>query len=152
MQTTRIALHPTSSLLFFEWLAPGRVAKGEVFAYQNLRWELDLSVDETLIARERYDLRPGNHSLEALRAKFPAAHYLSIYAAGQMTRNWPAAELDVLSNRDVLLGHGPLPTGVHVIRALCRDTLAARGLIETLRPLLYSHAGLTPPNLGRIFC
>jgi urease accessory protein len=151
-QTTKIALHPSSTLLFFEWLAPGRVAKGEVFAYQNLRWELDLSVDETLVARERYDLRPGNHSLEALRAKFPAAHYLSIYAAGEMTRNWPANELDLLSNGDVFLGHGPLPTGVHVIRALCRDSLAARGLIETLRPLLYSHADLTPPNLGRIFC
>jgi urease accessory protein len=152
VQTTKIALHSTSTLLFFEWLAPGRVAKGEVFAYQNLRWELDLSLDETLIARERYDLRPGNHSLEALRAKFPAAHYLSIYAGGEMTRNWPAAELDVLSNGDVLLGHGPLPSGVQVIRALCRDSLAARGLIESLRPLLYSHAGLTPPNLGRIFC
>ena len=79
-------LHPTASLLFFEWLAPGRVAKGEVFAYQNLRWELDLSVDGNLVARERYDLRPDNHSLEALRARFPAAHYLSVYAAGTMTR------------------------------------------------------------------
>jgi urease accessory protein len=151
VQTTEIALHSTSSLLFFEWLAPGRVAKGEVFAYQNLHWELDLRVDETLIARERYDLHPGNDSLEALRARFPAAHYLSVYAAGRMTRNWPAAELDFLSNDGVFLGHGPLASGVHVIRALCRDSLAARGLIETLRPLLYSHAGLTPPHLGRIF-
>ena len=151
VQTTKIALRSTSSLLFFEWLAPGRVAKGEVFAYQNLRWELDLGVDETLIARERYDLQPGNHSLEALRARFPAAHYLSVYAAGRMTRNWPAAELDLLSHDDVFLGHGPLTSGVHVIRALCRDSLAARGLIETLRRLLYFHAGLTPPHLGRIF-
>ena len=45
VQTTEIELHPGASLLFFEWLAPGRVAKGEVFAYQNLRWELDLRVD-----------------------------------------------------------------------------------------------------------
>lgn len=152
VQTTKIALHGSSSLLFFEWLAPGRVAKGEIFAYQNLRWELDLSVDGKLVARERFDLRPDNHSLEALRVRFPAAHYLSVYAAGDMTRSWPGAELDVLTNEDISLGHGPLRSGVHVIRALCRDSLSARRLLEELRRLLYSHAGQVPPNLGRIFC
>ncbi len=150
VQTTKIDLHPSASLMFFEWLAPGRVAKGEVFAYQNLRWELDLSVDGHLIARERYDLRPGNHSLEALRARFPAAHYLSVYAAGAMTRDWPATELDALTNENISLGHGPLQQGVHVIRALCRDSLGARRLMEELRRLLYAHAGKVPPNLGRL--
>ena len=152
VQTTKIALHGSSSLLFFEWLSPGRVAMGEMFAYQNLRWELDLSVDGNLVARERYDLRPGNDSLEALRVRFPAAHYLSVYAAGAMTREWPAAELDALNSEDVLLGHGPLQNGVHVIRALCRDSLCARKLMEELRTLLYSKGGLVPPSLGRIFC
>ncbi len=42
--------------------------------------------------------------------------------------------------------------GAFVIRALCRDSLATRRLLETLRPLLYASAGLTPPALGRIFC
>ncbi|MEO7100235.1 MAG: urease accessory protein UreD [Luteolibacter sp.] len=151
-QQTEIDLHPTASLLFFDWIAPGRVAMGEIFAYEQLRWELDLTLGETLIARERYHLRPDDHSLEALRAKFPAAHYLSVYAAGDMAKNWPAAELDALNSNDVYLGHGPLTGGVQVIRALCRDSLAARKLIETLRPLLYASAGLQPPNLGRIFC
>ena len=151
-QQTEIDLHPTASLLFFDWIAPGRVAMGEIFAYEQLRWELDLTLDQTLIARERYNLRPDDHSLEALRAKFPAAHYLSVYAAGDMAKNWPAAELDAHNGDDVYLGHGPLTGGVHVIRALCRDSLAARKLIETLRPLLYASAGLQPPNLGRIFC
>ncbi len=151
VQTTKIDLHASASLLFFEWLAPGRVAKGEVFAYKNLRWELDLSVDDHLIARERYDLRPDNHSLEALRARFPAAHYLSVYAAGIMTRDWPAAELDALTNKNISLGHGPVQHGVHVIRALCSDSLHTRRLMEHLRRLLYAHAGKIPPNLGRLF-
>lgn len=151
VQTTEIELHPSASLLFFEWLAPGRVAKGEVFAYENLRWELDLRVAGKLVARERYDLNPNDHSLESLRSVFPAAHYLSVYAAGSMTKHWPADELDALGNDGVHLGHGPLQDGVHVIRALCRDSLAARALLENLRSMLYSHAGLVPPNLGRIF-
>jgi urease accessory protein len=139
-------------LLFFDWIAPGRVAMGEIFAYKELRWELDLTLGEALIARERYTLDPDDCSLEALKAKFPAAHYLSVYAAGKMARNWPAETLDGLNNDDVYLGHGPLSGGAHVIRALCRDSLATRKLIETLRPLLYASADLTPPNLGRIFC
>jgi urease accessory protein len=136
VQRAKIDLHPGATLLFFDWIAPGRVAMGEVFAYQNLRWEFDLFLGEALIARERYDLTPGGDSLEALRAKFPAAHYLSIYASGKMTRHWPAEALDALTSEQVYLGHGPLSGGVYVIRALCQDSLSARKLIEGLRVLL----------------
>jgi urease accessory protein len=152
VQRTRIDLESSSSLLYFDWIAPGRVAMGEVFAYQQLRWELDLFLGGKLIARERYDLKPGDESLEALRAKFPAAHYLSVYAAGDMAKNWPDGELDALTGEDVYLGHGPLTGGVRVIRALCRDSLSTRKLLETLRPLLYRKAEMKPPTLGRIFC
>jgi len=152
VQRTEIELHPAASLLFFDWIAPGRVAMGEIFAYQHLRWELDLRVGEKLVARERHDLRPGDDSLEALRAKFPAAHYLSVHVAGAMTETWPDEALDALSGDDVYLGHGPLTGGMQVIRALCRDSLAARRLLETLRPMLYAAADRKPPALGRIFC
>jgi urease accessory protein len=150
VQSTEIDLHPSASLLYLDWLAPGRVAKGEVFAYEKLRWELDLNIGDKTIARERYYLQPGDHSLESLRARFPAAHYVSVYAAGAMTGHWPADELDGLTQDNVYLGHGPLRDGVFVIRALCRDSLAARGLMTQLRILLYRSAGLEPPALGRI--
>lgn len=151
VQQTTISLHPSASLLFFDWIAPGRVAMGEIFAYKQLRWELDLRLGETLLARERYDLCPGGLSLEALRVKFPAAHYLSVYAAGEMSRQWPSERLDALNSEDTYLGHGPLAGGVQVIRALCRDSLAARRLLEALRPMLYDAAGLRPPSVGRLF-
>jgi urease accessory protein len=69
-----------------------------------------------------------------------------------MAARWPTDALDALSGDDVYLGHGPLTGGVRVIRALCRDSLAARRLLETLRPLIYSAADRKPPALGRIFC
>lgn len=152
VQRTEIDLHPSGSLLFFDWIAPGRVAMGEIFAYQHLRWELDLHVGEKLVSRERHNLRPADDSLEALRARFPAAHYLSVHAAGAMAKNWPAESLDALTGEDVYLGHGPLAGGVQVIRALCRDSLAARRLLEKLRLMLYAAADRRPPALGRIFC
>jgi urease accessory protein len=151
VQHTRVSLHPAASLLFFDWIAPGRVAMGEVFAYERLRWEFDLWLGEDLVARERYDLCPSTDSLEALRVKFPAAHYLSVYAAGELAKNWPTESLDALNSEDTYLGHGPLKGGVQIIRALCRDSLAARRLLETLRPLLYAAASLEPPTLGRLF-
>lgn len=149
-QKTDLHLAPSASLLFFDWIAPGRVAKGEVFAYQNLRWELDLHLAGKLIARERYDLDPLTDSLQALKAKFPAAHYLSVYAAGDFSKNWPADKLDALTTENTYLGHGPLRENIHLIRALCRDSLAARKLLENLRALLYQSANLSAPHLGRI--
>jgi urease accessory protein len=151
VQRTEINLHPAASLLFFDWIAPGRVAMGEIFAYRNLRWELDLTLGGKLVARERYDLNPDDDSLAALKAKFPAAHYLSVYVAGAMAEKWPTEVLDSLSCEDTYLGHGPLTGGVHVIRALCRDSLAARRLLETLRLALYTAADRKRPALGRIF-
>lgn len=149
-QRTRMELHPTASLLFFDWIAPGRVAMGEIFAYEWLRWELDLLLGGELIARERQELRPQDESLEALRAKFPAAHYMTVYAAGVFTKHWPSCTLDELSDDNIYLGHGPLSGGMHVVRALCRDSLAARRFLETLRLLLYQAAKRTPPSLGRL--
>lgn len=148
-QTTVIRLHPSASLLFLEWLAPGRVAMGEAFAYRNLRWELDLHSGETLAARERYDLSPGNSSLESLRLRYPTAHYISIFAAGKFAQCWPDDELDALHGGAVHLGHGPLEGGVRVIRALCGDSISARALAGKLRELLYQSAALIPPGLGR---
>jgi urease accessory protein len=150
-QHTEIDLDADASLLFFDWIAPGRVAMGEVFEYQHLRWEMDLRLGGKLIARERYDLRPKDESIEALRAKFPAAHYLTVYASGKMTTHWPAELLDSLNSDDAYLGHGPLVGGVFVVRALCRDSLATRRLLEELRKILYAAAEQQPPTLGRIF-
>ena len=148
-QRTEIHLAENAGLLFFEWIAPGRVARGEVFAYESLRWELDLIAHDKLIARERFELKPGDHSLTALREKFPAAHYVTAYAT-MAAEAWPAAELDSLNDDRTYLGHGPLLENVHIVRALCEDSLAARALIGELRPLLYAAASQPMPRLGRL--
>lgn len=149
-QQTRIELEKDSGLFFFEWIAPGRVARGEVFEYQQLRWELDLLVGGKLVARERYDLDPATHSLAALKDRFPAAHYVTVHVAGIPAEAWPADDLDSLTGDDVYLGHGPLLEGVHMIRALCRDSLTARGLVRKLREMLYRASGKPEPRLGRL--
>lgn len=148
-QSTAIHLHPSASLLFFEWISPGRVAMGEMFAYQKLRWEMDVYSGELLAARERYDLDPSNHSLESLRLHYPAAHYLSIFVAGKFVTQWPSEELNALHGGDVHLGHGALEGGVYVIRALCSHSIVTRRLFGAIRNILYANSGMKPPSLGR---
>jgi len=149
-QRTVIDLAADAGLLFFEWIAPGRVARGEVFAYDSLRWELDLKIAGRLAARERYTLRPGDGSLAALRERFPASHHVTAYVAGVAPDRWPAGALDMLSSDHVYLGHGPLREGMCLVRALCEDGLHARRLIGELRGVLHEAMGKRPPHLGRM--
>ena len=149
-QRTVIELEESAGMFFFEWITPGRVARGEVFAYDLLRWELDLKVTGQLVARERFELRPGDHSLAALSDKFPAAHCVTAYVAGIPGESWPSEELDLLGNDRVYLGHGPLLGNVRLVRALCADSLAARSLMSGLREILYRAAGKPAPRLGRL--
>jgi urease accessory protein len=149
-QRSVIELEESAGLFFFDWIAPGRVARGEVFAYHSLRWELDLKVAGRLVARESYELRPGDHSLAALRDKFPAAHCVTAYVAGIPGEAWPSEELDLLGNDRVYLGHGALLGNVRILRALCADSLAARALLEELRRILYRASGDSAPRLGRL--
>lgn len=149
-QRTVIELEESAGLFFFEWIAPGRVARGEVFAYEFLRWELDLKLAGRLVAREQFELRPGDHSVAALRDKFPAAHCVTAYVAGIPDDAWPSEDLDLLGNDQVYLGHGPLSGNVRLVRALCADSLAARSLMSGLRELLYRAAGEAAPRLGRL--
>ncbi len=150
-QQTHLSLAAEAGLFFFEWIAPGRVARGEAFDYEQLRWELDLEVAGALVVRERYLLDPADHSLAALRERFPAAHYVTAFVAGIAAADWPAEALDTLSGGEAYLGHGPLPGGVHMIRALCADSIRARSLLAELRRLLYAAAGRPAPALGRLF-
>ncbi|QJE96285.1 urease accessory protein UreD [Luteolibacter luteus] len=149
-QQTKIELAEDAGLFFFEWIAPGRVARGEIFDYESLRWELDLEVGGKLIARERYNLNPSDHSLTAMREKFPAAHYVTVHVAGITASAWPAEELDALSGEKIYLGHGPLLAGAFMVRALCADSLAARSLLVDLRQILYRASGHSAPRLGRL--
>jgi len=150
-QRTSIDLATDASLLFFEWIAPGRVARGEIFAYESLRWELDLHVGGKFVARERYELKPGDFSTTALRERFPASHHVTVYVAGVASEQWPGEILDALSSDHVYLGHGPLTGGVYLVRALCADGSHARRLIGSLRDALYPSMGRKAPSLGRWF-
>ena len=149
-QTTSIHLERDASLLFFDWITPGRVARGEVFAYTNLAFSSDLWQENKLIARERFALNPNTQSLEALKQLYPAAHIISLFAVGIPQENWPTIGFEALAAPHTYLGHGPLcGENAFVVRVLCADSLAARSTLNQLRNLMYSALARHAPSLGK---
>ena len=146
-QTTELRADPGGTLLFFDWLTPGRVASGEVFQYAELNWDLDATVGEELVARERYRLSPADSSLEALKRVHPQCHYLSCFLLG--APSLPMMEIESLNSPEVYLGQSALVSGGHAIKALCQDSLSARRTLGRLRHILYAAMTRPVPALGR---
>lgn len=147
-QTTELHAEPGGTLLFFDWLTPGRVASGEVFEYAELNWDLDATLAEKLIARERYRLSPEDSSLESLKLVYPVAHYLSCFILGELI--FPVQEIEALNSPEVYLGHSALISGHgYTVKVLCRESLSARQTLKQLRHILYAAMGRQIPTLGR---
>jgi len=65
-QRTGIRLGQGAGLFWWETLAPGRDARGEVFEYDSLEMRTDITVANRLVAAERISLEPKNRSVSSL--------------------------------------------------------------------------------------
>jgi urease accessory protein len=65
-QRTAIRLARGAGLFWWEILAPGREARGEIFEYERVELKTDLSAGGRLIAMERVQLEPRNRGLSSL--------------------------------------------------------------------------------------
>ena len=151
-QRTGIDLDAGAELVFFETLAPGRVAMGEVFAFEELRWATDVRVQGRLIARERYRLAPGEGSLDALRRRFPTAYYASAFVAAPVLAMRTAADWDgllALHGESVWLGISALAGGAWALKIVAADSLIFRRTLYAARRAIYDALGRPPPGLRR---
>jgi urease accessory protein len=114
-QRTRVSAHPESTVILGELLLPGRVARGEVHAYDLYRSETEARrPDGTLLFADLLRLRPaegeGPRSLALLGGSDVVA---TLYI---VTQRAPAAELvelirQALAAGGVLAGVSELPNG-----------------------------------------
>lgn len=77
-------VHPESDLILFDWLQPGRTARGEVFAFTELRTELRITRPGGIpLITERFGMEPD--ALDPFRCghfgKFRS--FLCVYLVGQ---------------------------------------------------------------------
>jgi urease accessory protein len=154
-QRTRVEVEPGAEVLFFEMLAPGRVASGEVFAFSHLDWETDVFFGPEKIARECYRLSPADDSLHALRASFAsgAAYYASCFAIGERFVHADAAacweKIHALHCVGARVGCSRLICGGWVIKLLAEDSLLMREKLRAVREILYLALNRIAPALRR---
>ncbi len=148
-QHTELEAGAGAELLFFEWLAPGRVAGGEVFQYQRLHWDTSVRICGKTVARERYELAPARpETMAAVTTRFPQSHYLGCFWITR--RPFPQEAVERLgSDAGIYLGWSALCEGGWVIKALGADGLAVRRLMGGLRAALYESMERPVPRTGR---
>jgi len=93
-QQTTIKLAPGAGLFWWEILAPGREARGELFAYDRMELMMDIWTPNRLIAAERVRLEPRMHAVSSLARlgdyRYWATFYICRVGAGP--KLWATAE------------------------------------------------------------
>ena len=150
-QRTQLHVEGGGELIFFESLAPGRVAFGESFAFRELTWETDVWHGPTHIARERYRLTPESESVRTLRGVFPDAYYASGFVVSpRLTDDHPCwRRLHDLHTPEAWIGCGRLGQGGWVIKCLASGSVILRRMLSTIRTEIYDALGRPAPSLRR---
>jgi urease accessory protein len=93
-QRTSIQLSRGAGLFWWEILAPGREARGEIFEYASVELKTDLVAIGRPIAVERVRIEPGNHSVSSVARLGPYRTWATFYICrvGLEARAWLEVE------------------------------------------------------------
>lgn len=138
----RIAIHLSNGAGLFWWeiLAPGREAHGEVFAYECVEMQTDLHALGHPIAAERVRLEPSRGNVSDVGRLGPYRYCASFYICrvGVSSKTWPPAERHLRETANSLTISGELLFGISTLVAhgLVVRILASRG--RALLPAMYA--------------
>ncbi len=156
-QQTHIELAQGAGLFWWEVVAPGRVARDELFEYEMLHLDVDILALHRPILIERARLEPAQRKLNS-PARLGAYRYFCnfyICRVGLESAQWARLEGDLsqvaqdLSRPgEVLWAVSTLPVhGLHVRALSCRSETISSGLYRfwhAARLALYGHEVLPP--------
>lgn len=150
-QTTSLEVADGGELLFVESLAPGRVAAGESFAFRELEWRTDVRLAGTLIARERYRIRPEEESVQTIQKVFRDAYYASGFiVSSRLTEKHSCwRNLHELHSKEAWIGCGQMASGGWVIKMLAAGSVELRRMLHAVRTEIYSALGYPMPSVRR---
>jgi urease accessory protein len=122
-QRTRIDLEVGAGLFWWETVAPGRAARGELFDYEHLLLDLSISAQGRPIAIERLKLEPHRRALSSPARLGCYSHFSSFYVlqVGLESVRWTDLEKELGALAQDLSRPGELSWGV--------SALVAHGLI-----------------------
>ena len=127
IQRTEIRLGSGSTLFWWEVLAPGRLAAGERFAFEQLRVQTEVYAGLRPVLREDYLLQPQRKDLSATARMFEYSHTASLCAIqeGRQPAFWRALEDRLNELARARTEHGQAIWGGSM---LASDGVVVRGL------------------------
>jgi urease accessory protein len=130
-QCTTIELADQAGLFWWETIAPGRSARGEIFAYQSLDIGVEIRTPEYPCAIECMRLQPEQNNLTAL-ARLGAYQYTTsfyICKVGVASTDWQLLERDLIQLARQLTVRGETLWGVSTLvnHGLVVKALSRRG-------------------------
>ena len=132
-QRTRIVLEDGAALFWWETLAPGRAAAGELFEYDCLRVATDIRACEQPILADRIRIEPGKNAPESA-ARFGPYRYVTTFVAskiGERESTWRELETKLAETAEAFAADGVL-WGTSVLAA---HGVAVRGLSMSGQPI-----------------
>jgi len=128
-QNTVVNLEDSAGLFWWETVAPGREARGEIFSYSELQLRFDLRAAGIPVAVERCHLDPPARALESPARLGPYRYFSSFFIChtGTGESTWRELEKQLqelagkLSSRVIIWGLGRLPAHGLVVRALSQN-------------------------------
>ncbi len=159
-QRTTIQLAAGAGLFWWEILAPGREARGEIFEYESVEMKSDVLALGRPIVGERVRLEPQRRNLSNLARLGPYRYWVTFYICriGLNSTAWLTAErklrevAESLTSGEIAIGISALVAHGLVIRCLARR---GRGLIPALHEmwnaaklLLYNCAAVPPRKMN----
>ena len=159
-QRTHIELANDAGLFWWETIAPGREARGELFDYQQLHLGFDITARGKPLAIERIQLEPHQRRLPSLVRLGPYRYFSSFYICrvGLEAPYWSRleSELSLLAQQhsiagEIIWGVSSLVAHGLVIKALSSQGRAITpGLLtfwRTARRALYGREALPPRKI-----
>ena len=160
-QRTSIQLAEGAGLFWWEILAPGREARGEIFEYESVELETDLVAEGRLVAAERTRLEPRKRGLAAIGRLEAYRTWASFYICrvGVEGAEWLRMEnelreiLGALGRReDALWGVSTLPAHGLIVRCAAkrgRDVLPGfHAVWRATKCRLYGRAAVVPRKVN----
>ena len=134
-QRTRIELETGAGLFWWEVIAPGREASGEVFAYERIDMRTDVTANGRLIAAENMQLDPRRSALRSIARLGQYRYWATFYICrvGLDSATWLAAEEHLREAASELSRPGEMLWGISTLLA---DGLVVRGLAVRGRDVL----------------
>lgn len=131
-QETEIVLEERATLFYIELLGPGRLGRGESFAYRLYQNQLRIVDREGMLVQERFRLTPSERPLDEIGVMEGFSHLGTLYLfCGEPARNALLEAFRSVEPPDLFWGATLLSRRGLAVRALGHDTPALHDFFLT---------------------